>query len=488
MPFSPQKWHSRNANPIRAAYHELPFEYHVHFLASRIDFKRVMVGARFLALAVAATAMEFKVLQYNIFGRPYTVSHDGQAERLDALPLALSAANITFDVATFAEADDEGSRDDMFAAFASLGLNYHTTILQDYDGKSAINGGVVLVSRWPILREDQIVYRDACTGADCLAAKGVAYARVNKTEGGASKVFNVFATHMQAWSSDEDKKVRRAQAAQFKAFVIEMTIPADEPVLMAGDFNVDMVRGPGEVADLLSILSAEMPAFAGDVRFTSDPHTNVLVGRDGAADDCDDGYEASWGAMDNTTTYHPSASTRAASTSAWPPATDTNAAVDDFFQRTSAESYCPCCPEEWLDYVLFSTAHQKPAGSSTIEAIDLKLTEETLRVAWDAKLQPVPDPPSAADYMALVDLSDHFPILATFDFPVAGAPKWLDDGCRDSADCVFRYSLSASCYCDGPGCTWGGVYKSGWDAGADDPVNDNCHYHLPSTTCVCHRD
>ena len=63
----------------------------------------------------------------------------------------------------------------------------------------------------------QIVYRDACSGADCLAAKGAKYARIIKTtedrqEDGSvrnmSKVFNIFATHMQAWYSPADKADR----------------------------------------------------------------------------------------------------------------------------------------------------------------------------------------------------------------------------------------------------------------------------------------
>lgn len=53
------------------------------------------------------------------------------------------------------------------------------------------------MSKWPILREAQHVYRNACHYSDCLAAKGVKYARVLKTVNGTSKIFNVFATHMQ---------------------------------------------------------------------------------------------------------------------------------------------------------------------------------------------------------------------------------------------------------------------------------------------------
>lgn len=53
------------------------------------------------------------------------------------------------------------------------------------------------MSKWPIIHEAQHIYRNACHYSDCLAAKGVKYARVLKRVGTTSKIFNVFATHMQ---------------------------------------------------------------------------------------------------------------------------------------------------------------------------------------------------------------------------------------------------------------------------------------------------
>lgn len=66
--------------------------------------------------------------------------------------------------------------------------------------RSLLNGGVIIVSKWPIIHEAQHIYRSACHYSDCLAAKGVKYARVLKTIGDTSKIFNVFATHMQVRS------------------------------------------------------------------------------------------------------------------------------------------------------------------------------------------------------------------------------------------------------------------------------------------------
>ena len=84
---------------------------------------------------------------------------------------------------------------------------------------SITSGGVWIVSRWKITVEKQIVYKNACHGADCLAAKGVKYARIVKKEGGVTKYFNIFATHLQAWSTEEGRQVRAKQAEQVSIFL-----------------------------------------------------------------------------------------------------------------------------------------------------------------------------------------------------------------------------------------------------------------------------
>ena len=216
------------------------------------------------------------------------------------------------------------------------------------------------------------MYRDACSGADCLAAKGVKYARIIKTDSvNRTKIFNIFATHMQAWYTADDKADRTKQAQQLKAFIDSQQIPAGEPVLISGDFNTDWVRYPGELATLIGTLNATVPTLTGDSTFSSDPSTNLLVGRDGAADDCSDAYTKSWGAESNKT-YKPSEHTRVVSSIPWPPVTDTGAPVLPFFQLRSDLSYCPCCPQEWLDYVLSSKQHQQPTTTPTMQVVAVK--------------------------------------------------------------------------------------------------------------------
>ena len=330
------------------------------------------------------------------------------------------------------------------------------------------------------------MYRNACAGSDCLAAKGVKYARVNKTVGAVSKVLNVFATHMQAWYTPEDKAVRVKQAAQLRAFIDTQEIPATEPVLIAGDFNTDYVKYPGEVDRLRSALNASIPTLVGDRPFSSDPSANLLVGRDGAAGDCGALYEAAWGPRVNKT-YQPSPDRRVATSISWPPQTDNGEPVQPFFSNRDNQTYCPCCPYEWLDFIMYSDRHQKPASQPTLEAFALK-APAPFSVPWSGALQPVPDPPVVGSYMSLTDLSDHFPVFGKFTFDVTSPAIDGTNGCRRDSDCSFHVSAKASCYCDGPGCTWNGTHRNGWDAGASDPVNKNCHYHLVSGFCECHKE
>ena len=317
---------------------------------------------------------------------------------------------------------------------------------------------------------------------------------------------------MQAWYTAGDRNDRAKQAAQFKAFVDTQHIDPSEPVLFAGDFNTDWVRYPGEVAQLVELLNASIPTLEGAVKFTSDPSTNVLVGRDGAASkatfNCQDAYERSWGPLEGGKVYKPSLlpgpqGTRVPATTQFPPLTDTRAPVLPFFTRETNASFCPCCPNEWLDYILWSNEHQAPLGTGAqppvLGAINLKLnssgsgtgggdpTTSPLRVPWDGKMQPVPDPPLAADYMQLVDLSDHYPVYGKFEFAVDGPANEDIFGCRKDSDCSFHTSFKASCYCDGVGCTWDGKHVDGWKEGAQNPVNDNCHYHLAALKCACHK-
>ncbi|MDF1522749.1 MAG: sphingomyelin phosphodiesterase [Trueperaceae bacterium] len=134
------------------------------------------------------------------------------------------------------------------------------------------DGGVVVLSRWPIERQASLRFGSVCSGTDCLADKGVAYAAVRVGE----RLVHVFGTHAQSIYGRDVAAVRAAQFALLRAFVAAQAIPADEPVLIVGDLNVD-AHTP-ELDAMLAALDADWPEVDGEVRFTWDPRANAWAG------------------------------------------------------------------------------------------------------------------------------------------------------------------------------------------------------------------
>ncbi len=128
-----------------------------------------------------------------------------------------------------------------------------------YRDSAPEDGGVAVVSRWPITTRIQHVYRDAC-GADWFSNKGIAYVRIEMPSG----PVHVIGTHMQAEDStctSAPAGYRASQRAEIKAFVAGRNIPASEPVYVVGDLNV--VKASDEFPRMVSELGASTPSFTG---------------------------------------------------------------------------------------------------------------------------------------------------------------------------------------------------------------------------------
>ena len=93
------------------------------------------------------------------------------------------------------------------------------------------NGGVVIFSRWPIQKVDEVTFgKILCSGFDALADKGCLYARIDKK----GVVYNVFATHTNV----EGDAIKEGQIKVIKAFIDRQNIPKHEPIVIAADMNV----------------------------------------------------------------------------------------------------------------------------------------------------------------------------------------------------------------------------------------------------------
>jgi endonuclease/exonuclease/phosphatase family metal-dependent hydrolase len=262
--------------------------------ASGVSFLNVFLGQsagsdaasqRFVIRSVPDAARRIKVMTYNVMllnGAVFPgIKH---TDRVNWLVPQITSRHRDIDVFVFQEVFDEIARGRLQSKMADAGYPYMTELgfAPLYD-----DAGVVIQSRYPI--EVGLLSSfpaSMCSGADCLARKGVVYARVNKL----GRRYHIFGTHLQAGN---DSATRREQLVEMRNFANILPILPDEPVLMAGDFNIDM---EGDVSDynyMLSTLRATFPNAprpAGvppspiEPRYTSDSRTNDIKRARGGAD------------------------------------------------------------------------------------------------------------------------------------------------------------------------------------------------------------
>ncbi|MFE9369243.1 sphingomyelin phosphodiesterase [Streptomyces sp. NPDC006711] len=199
------------------------------------------------ATAAAAEPPHLKVLTYNTFLMSQSLYPNwGQDHRAQAIPAApFFQGN---DVVVLQEAFDN-TASDALKRNASAQYPYQTPVVGrskdgwdatggSYSATSPEDGGVTLLSKWPIVRKEQFIHKDAC-GSDWWSNKGFTYVvlDVNGTK------VHMVATHTQSTDSGcgagEAVKDRALQFKAIKSFLDAKNIPASEEVMVAGDFNVD---------------------------------------------------------------------------------------------------------------------------------------------------------------------------------------------------------------------------------------------------------
>lgn len=182
-----------------------------------------------LLLCIPATvlATEFSVISYNVFLRsPTWIFHNNHDWRTEHIPEFLQG----YDAVVLQEAFSEPHRESLLSSLSSE-YPYNSGVLGE-DGFLTYNGGVIILSRWPIQDSEQLLF-EGCEGSDCIVQKGVIYTAIRKN----SETVHLFGLHMQA--QPEYAATRRAQFPQMQRFIDRQTIPSSDLVLVAGDFNVD---------------------------------------------------------------------------------------------------------------------------------------------------------------------------------------------------------------------------------------------------------
>lgn len=216
---------------------------------------------------------QLNVLTYNTWALLPGIEAKNTSNRLDTIAQLVS----NYDVIVFQEVFDP-ILTAKFRSEISKEYPYLTEI--PWELGKILTGGSFIASRWPIEQQDAVVY-DACRSDGCLAGKGINYAKIRK----GSNAYHVFGTHTHAYTGEEDIAVRFAQLAQMKALIDSKNIPYEEPVIMAGDFNVDKLHFPQEHLDFLDLMKATEPeatgqyphSYAGPVNvYAQDQYTEYL--------------------------------------------------------------------------------------------------------------------------------------------------------------------------------------------------------------------
>ncbi|CEG64357.1 hypothetical protein RMATCC62417_01341 [Rhizopus microsporus] len=195
---------------------------------------------------VAETTARFLTL--NIFMRPPLIRNNWSDYKDDRLAYIEKFILPHYDIVTFQESFAFASRrkDRLIIEARRMGFNYHVESPRKYPWDFGIDGGLLLLSRFPILESHTIEYPRG-QHADWFSVKGAVHALIELNP--KSRV-HVYTTHTQA-SYDlnnninpDDTAMRLSQFAILRSFIQETSNADQHPVLIAGDLNVDAATHP----------------------------------------------------------------------------------------------------------------------------------------------------------------------------------------------------------------------------------------------------
>lgn len=198
----------------------------------------------------ARPPLEVTLLTYNVWMLPGVSSDIGA--RAEVIPELVARQNP--DAVVLTEAFQDRARAELTRRFNALG--FHATDVLGGGSESHcrstlgpveistslhLDGGVVLLSRYPLEGQAELLFGDVCAGEDCCSAKGALYARFRKEE----SCVHVVGTHLQNQTPSlggggDPAEVRAAQLEAVRGFAAEQVERSGcpGPVLLAGDLNL----------------------------------------------------------------------------------------------------------------------------------------------------------------------------------------------------------------------------------------------------------
>jgi len=188
-----------------------------------------------------------RMLSYNIFLRPPGIHEKNSSDHKNKrLKVFLEHYIDEWDIVAFQE---------LFGTFSKrrhklikrskedFQFHYHVESPMPHPlSKHIVDGGLVIISKFPIIDSDYHVYTESAA-SDTLSAKGVLYAKIELR---GDLIIHCFTTHLQASYSNrpEDTEkfiaIRRSQILELLDFVQMKTVYDYRPIFLLGDMNTNM--------------------------------------------------------------------------------------------------------------------------------------------------------------------------------------------------------------------------------------------------------
>ncbi|CAG8716476.1 16332_t:CDS:2 [Acaulospora morrowiae] len=191
------------------------------------------------------TFKEVRLLSLNFFMRPPLIKNNFSDYKEERLKYFIENVLPIYDIICLEEMFEFGStrRQRLLEAAFKAGFEYTWTSPRSTIFNLSIDGGLVIISRFPIRSQDNITYPYG-TYSDRLAAKGALYVKIELAE---DQFVHLFSTHTQASYvaspplSDKSVLVREQQFFLLRQFIDKVIVSrrSHEPIILVGDLNVN---------------------------------------------------------------------------------------------------------------------------------------------------------------------------------------------------------------------------------------------------------
>ncbi|CAO3616702.1 unnamed protein product [Mucor fragilis] len=209
------------------------------------------------AYALPPTASP-RLLTFNMFMRPPGVKNNQDDFKNERLDYIINHVLPLHDIITIQEAFAYANRriDKLLTAAFDQGFYYQVASPRHYPWDLGGDGGLLILSRYPIKRADRIEFSRG-VHADWLSFKGALHALI-QVGSDEDQLVHVYTTHTQASYDNggklnlDDTKVRLSQFARVHQFIQDTAQDDTHPILLMGDLNVDAAVHNGSSPDVPS--------------------------------------------------------------------------------------------------------------------------------------------------------------------------------------------------------------------------------------------